>query len=329
MAYWISPVRDTDARALAQIDALLAAEGLRRDRSLDYTCALYDEDGQIIGTGSCFGNTLRCFAVSRAHQGEGLLNEIISHLTAVQVERGNTHLFLYTKPASAKFFRDLGYYEIARVEGVLVFMENRKTGFSGYLRALEATRREGSSAAVVMNANPFTYGHQYLVEQAAAACDTLHLFVVSEDKSQVPFSVRKRLVQAGTAHLSNVVLHDSGPYIISAATFPSYFLKDEAAVVEGQARLDLTVFTKIAQVLGVTARYVGDEPTSPTTGIYNQVMASELPKAGIACHILPRKEYQGVPISASIVRARMRVGDFDAISHLVPPATLQYLRDSK
>ena len=147
MAYYISQVRAGDLRTMAQVDALLAAEGLRRDRSLDYTCAMFDDDGQIAATGSCFGNTLRCFAVSRAHQGEGLLNEVISHLSAVQAERGNTHLFLYTKPDSAKFFRDLGFYEIARVEGVLVFMENRKTGFSGYLRALEGTRRPGSAAA--------------------------------------------------------------------------------------------------------------------------------------------------------------------------------------
>ena len=329
MAYYISQVRAGDLRTMAQVDALLAAEGLRRDRSLDYTCAMFDDDGQIAATGSCFGNTLRCFAVSRAHQGEGLLNEVISHLSAVQAERGNTHLFLYTKPDSAKFFRDLGFYEIARVEGVLVFMENRKTGFSGYLRALEGTRRPGSAAAVVMNANPFTLGHQYLAEQAAAACDTLHLFVVSEDKSEFPFRVRRQLVAAGTAHLPNVVLHDSGPYIISSATFPSYFLKDETAVVEGQARLDLTVFTRIAEALGLQARFVGDEPASPTTRIYNQVMASELPKAGIACHILPRKELGGVPISASRVRACRRAGDYETIARLVPPSTLAYLLETR
>lgn len=60
----------------------------------------------------------------------------------------------------------------------------------------------------------------------------------------MPFAVRRKLVEAGVAHLPNVVLHDSGPYIISNATFPSYFLKDEAAVIDGHARLDLAVFTK-------------------------------------------------------------------------------------
>ena len=329
MSYTIAPVSPADKRRQAAVDALLIKEGIRRDAHLDYTCAVYDEDFSLCATGSCFGNTLRCMAVDSGHQGEGLMNLVVSHLSEVQAARGNTHLFLYTKPGSAKFFGDLGFYEIARVSGKLVFMENRKTGFSGYLRALEGTRRPGSAAAVVMNANPFTLGHQYLAEQAAAACDTLHLFVVSEDKSEFPFRVRRQLVAAGTAHLPNVVHHDSGPYIISSATFPSYFLKDETAVVEGQARLDLTVFTRIAEALGVQARFVGDEPASPTTRIYNQVMASELPKAGIACHILPRKELGGVPISASRVRACRRAGDYETIARLVPPSTLAYLLETR
>ena len=204
--YSISQVYPSDRRSLAEIDALLQKEGISRDSNLDYICAMYDGNDEIIATGSCFGPTLRCFAVSREHQGGGLLNEIISHLMEVQVARGNTHLFLYTKVGSAKFFGDLGFYEIARVDGTLVFMENRKTGFPNYLRNLEKTKKDGVSAALVMNANPFTLGHQYLVETAAARCDTLHLFVLSEDASLVPFAVRKKLVQAGTAHVPNVVL---------------------------------------------------------------------------------------------------------------------------
>ena len=264
--YTISQVYPTDKTVLAQIDTLLGQEGIRRDGNLDYICAMFDEEYNVIGTGSCFGSTLRCFAVSSAHQGEGLLNQIITHLIEVQCARGNMHLFLYTKVKSSKFFGDLGFYEIARVEDTLVFMENRRDGFGAYLRDLEKTRTEGKSAALVMNANPFTLGHQYLVERAAAACDTLHLFVVSEDASLVPFAVRRKLVEAGVAHLPNVVLHDSGPYIISNATFPSYFLKDETAVIDGHARLDLAVFTKIAAALNITARYVGEEPASQVTG---------------------------------------------------------------
>ena len=322
--YFLSQIFPSDKYSLAQIDALLQREGITRDAHLDYICALRDGDDEIIATGSCFGATLRCFAVSSGHQGEGLLNEIISHLMQVQYARGNTHLFLYTKETSARFFASLGFYEIARVDGTLVFMENRRNGFPNYLKNLEKTKSSGVSAALVMNANPFTLGHQYLVETAAKNCDTLHLFVLSEDASLVPFTVRKRLVQAGIAHIPGVVIHDSGPYIISSATFPSYFLKDEAAVIDGHARLDLAVFTRIAQALNVTHRFVGEEPTSQVTGLYNRIMAQELPKAGVQCHVIPRREAGGKAISASTVRAALQNGDWDTLKALVPATTLDY-----
>ncbi len=321
MAYTISRVYPDDKRALAQVDALLEQEGIQRDGNLDYVAAMFDEDYRVIATGSCFGNTLRCFAVSREHQGEGLLNQIITHLIEFQQERGNFQLFLYTKINSAKFFGDLGFYEIARVDGTLVFMENRRGGFESYLKRLAKTRTEGKSAALVMNANPFTLGHQYLCKTASAGCDSLHLFVVSEDASLVPFAVRKQLIKAGTAHLPNVILHDSGPYIISSATFPSYFLKDETKVIEGHARLDLEIFKKIAAALNISARYVGEEPTSQVTGLYNQIMAEELPKAGIECRIIQRKEIGGLVISASTVRKALQDGDWETFRRLVPETT--------
>ncbi len=324
--YTLSQISPTDNRTLAQIDALLEQEGIRRDGNLDYICAMFDENYNVIGTGSCFGNTLRCFAVSTAHQGEGLLNQIITHLIEIQCARGNLHLFLYTKVQSAKFFGDLGFYEIARVADTLVFMENRRDGFGSYLRRLAASKTGGRSAALVMNANPFTLGHQYLVETAAAACDTLHLFVVSEDASLVPFAVRKKLVAEGIAHLPNVVLHDSGPYIISNATFPSYFLKDETAVIDGHARLDLAVFTKIAAALNITARYVGEEPTSQVTGLYNKIMCEQLPESGIDCIVIPRKEANGKAISASTVRQCLQTSDWATLETLVPQTTLDYFQ---
>lgn len=327
--YTISPIRPSDKRSLSQVDALLKQEGIQRDAHLDYICAMYDENYQIIATGSCFANTLRCFAVSSAHQGEGLLNQVITHLIDVQYQRGNIHLFLYTKINSAKFFQDLGFYEIARVDGTLVFMENRKNGFQEYLASLAKTKTSGLSAALVMNANPFTLGHQYLAEKAASECDTLHLFIVSEDASLVPFSVRKKLVLAGTAHLPNVICHDSGPYIISNATFPSYFLKDDESVIKGHAKLDLIIFTKIAEALAVTRRYVGEEPASQVTGIYNQMLSSRLPLSGIDCIIVPRKQAMDKPISASTVRQLLQKRDFPALEKLVPSTTLDYFKSEE
>jgi [citrate (pro-3S)-lyase] ligase len=116
--YFITQITASDKRGNRLVDELLTSEGIRRDGNLDYTCGMYDDEMNLIATGSCFGNTLRCMAVSHEHQGEGLMNSIVSHLIELQFSRGNTHLFLYTKCDSARFFGDLGFYEIARINGM-------------------------------------------------------------------------------------------------------------------------------------------------------------------------------------------------------------------
>mgnify|MGYP000039072028 CR=1 FL=1 len=159
--------------------------------------------------------------------------------------------------------------------------------------------------------------------------DLLHLFIVSEDASLVPFKVRKQLVMEGTAHLDNICYHDSGPYIISNATFPSYFQKDENAVIESHAMLDLTVFTEIARTLGINRRYVGEEPTSLVTGIYNNIMSEKLPGNGIECVIVPRKTDGEKAISASTVRQAIKDNDMNTLKKLVPESTLRYFESEE
>ncbi len=325
----LTTISSADKRAIRQVDELLERGGIRRDGNLDYTCGIFDEDGQLAATGSCFGNTIRCLAVSADHQGEGLLNQVVTHLMEVQAQRGNTRVFLYTKCASARFFGDLGFYEIARVDGELVFMENRRTGFADYCRSLARTRTDGQSSAVVMNANPFTRGHLYLVETAAAESGTVHLFVLSEEAGPIPFAVRRKLVREGVAHLPNVICHDSGPYIISAATFPSYFLKDEESVSAAHAKLDLTVFGRIAEALGITRRYVADEPDSAVTALYNRIMAEHLPEVGVECRQIPRLKVNGRVISASTVRQAIHDGVPETVADMLPPSTAAFFASAE
>ena len=322
-------ISSRDAGTQAQMDALLRAEGIRRDKNLDYSCGVFDEDGALIAAGSSFKNTLRCLAVSSEHRGEGLMNQVVSHLLEKQMERGNSHVFLYTKAKNDRIFRDLGFYEIARVDGELVFMENRRDGFPRYLKNLEKTRREGKSTAVVMNANPFTRGHRYLIERAAAENDWLHLFLLSEEAGPIPFAVRKKLVREGVADLPNVILHDSGPYIISSATFPSYFLRDEDAAILAHAKLDLAVFGKIAAALGVTARYVGEEKSSRVTALYNETMAALLPAQGIAFREIPRLALGGETVSASSVRQAIHDGELETVAAMLPESTRRYFESAE
>lgn len=332
--YHLSRIFYNDRREMKKLDALLAQEGIERDANLHYTIGLYDDDYHLAATGSCFANTLRCMAVDSSHQGEGLLNQIVSHLIQYEFEQNITSLFLYTKYDKALFFRDLGFYEIARADGKVVFMENRRNGFSSYLENLKketAVQLEALSpagnlpvGAVVMNANPFTLGHLHLLATAAAACSLLHVFVVSEDASLVPFDVRFRLVKEGSSHLKNLVFHQTGSYLISNATFPSYFLKEKDVVIRTHAKLDTAIFGRISQTLGITVRYVGEEPSSQVTGIYNEIMEADLPASGVTCRIIPRKTAGPEIISASTVRERIHSGDIESIRGLVPETTLNY-----
>jgi [citrate (pro-3S)-lyase] ligase len=320
--YTISSLNPTDQRSLAQQRALLQKEGIERDRNLDYIVGLFDENHNMVATGSCFRNTLRCIAVDSSHQGKALLNRVVTHLIEYQCEQGNPHLFLYTRCDAARFFGQLGFHEIARVRDTVVFMENRRDGFRDYLHELAQTKREAQRvAAVVVNANPFTLGHLYLLERASKENDIVHVFVVSEDVSLVPFSVRYDLAKKGTTHLSNLVYHTSGSYMISTATFPSYFLRDEETVIEAHARLDIAIFKKIAASLGVCRRYVGAEPYSSVTSIYNRVMKGELATDGIACIVVPRRETDSGAISASMVRKLIHDGNIEEIKKSVPETT--------
>ena len=74
-----------------------------------------------------------------------------------------------------------------------------------------------------MNANPFTKGHQYLVEQTKES-PHVYVFVLSEDKSLFS-KARFAMVQKGVAHLPNVTVLSTEDYLVSSATFPTYFLK--------------------------------------------------------------------------------------------------------
>ena len=320
----IGEIPASDLRGQRQMKALLEQEGIRRDRNLDYSCGAFSDDGELIAAGSSFHNTLRCLAVSSLHRGEGLMNQVVTHLLEKQMEQGNSHVFLYTKLKNDAIFRDLGFYEIARVEPELVFMENRRDGFGRYLRQLEQTRQSGRCAAVVMNANPFTLGHRCLVETAARECDWLHLFLLSEEAGPIPLAVRKRLAQEGTADLKNVIFHETGPYMISAATFPSYFLQDEDTAILTHARLDLTVFGKIASVLGVSVRFAGEERSSHVTALYNRTMADFLPEEGIAFREIPRLKAKGETVSASTVRQAIHDGELSRAAFMLPENTLRY-----
>lgn len=190
---------------------------------------------------------------------------------------------------------------------------------------------ENGCGAIVMNANPFTNGHRYLVENALSQVRQLILFVVEEDCSYVPFADRFRLVEQGVADLKNVVVVPSGNYIISSTTFQSYFEKETKTEAVIDAAKDIDIFGKqIAPALGIVKRFVGEEPKDFITKQYNEQMKLRLPRYGIELVEIPRAKEDtiGDVISASTVRASLKDGKYDLIGKMVPVSTLNYLKSN-
>lgn len=306
------------------IDFLKQA-GLDYDDQIEYTINLVD-DGEIVATGSIYQNVLKCIAVDEKYQGMGLSAKIVTSLMNRAVEKDQTHLFLFTKPTNEQMFSELGFYKIIATNDVLL-MENVRNGIVRYVQSLQRPEEQANSiGAIVANCNPFTMGHRYLIEQAAACCDTLHVFLVSEDRSVFPTHVRYQLTKEGISDLENVILHETSDYLISSASFPTYFIRDKARASDANCELDIRIFCEFfARELGITKRFVGDEPFCEVTRRYNDAMRRILPEYNMELIEIPRKKYGEMQISASHVRDCILKENYEKIRAIVPVSTFTYI----
>lgn len=335
-----------------RVEAFLAANGLRLAPLDRYVVVTRDEDGnEILAGGGLDGNVIKCVAVSESARSEGLMNILVSRLIAIAREEGRESVKAFTKPENEGIFKSLGFGLLASAPKAIL-MENGRGGLPEYRKYLASLARPGRNGAIVMNANPFTKGHRYLVEQAASQVDNLYVIVVKEDRSRFPYVERKAMIEAGCAGLDNVVVCEGSDYAISAATFPTYFLKKLDDATDTQIALDLDLFVNhIAQPLGVTVRFAGSEPEDALTRRYNELMAEILPGTSVAVvrqdHQpdselvkgsalrqarrpidfveIPRLEQNGNPISATSLRRALDKGGFKEAMEYIPKSTIPYL----
>jgi len=335
-----------------RVEAFLAANGLRLAPLDRYVVVTRDEDGdEILAGGGLDGNVIKCVAVSESARSEGLMNILVSRLIVIAREEGRESVKAFTKPENEGIFKSLGFALIASSPNAIL-MENGRGGLPEYRKYLESLARPGRNGAIVMNANPFTKGHRYLVEQAASQVDNLYVIVVKEDRSRFPYVERKAMIEAGCAGLDNVVVCEGSDYAISAATFPTYFLKKLDDATDTQIALDLDLFVNhIAQPLGVTVRFAGSEPEDALTRRYNELMAEILPGTSVAVvrqdHQpdpelvegsavrqarrpidfveIPRLEQNGNPISATSLRRALDKGNLKEAMEYIPKSTVPYL----
>ena len=339
----------------SRVERFLQANGLRME-TLDVYYTLQNTNNEILAGAGLSGDVLKCVAVAPEARSEGLVAPLVSHILS---QHGAGNLKVFTKPEHEAVFASLGFRVIARAP-LAILMENGRglERYCAYLRTLaaDAGALPGSrTGVIVMNANPFTLGHRYLIEQAAAQVDRLVLIPVKEDVSAFSYAERVAMLKAGSAAVlpgsSAVMVADGSDYQISAATFPTYFLKDLSDAAETQMRLDLDLFSRhIAPALGADVRFVGSEPSDPLAARYNTLMRELLP---IRVVEIPRLQTPdqvggdgpscpattghlpattpscpattGHPVSASAVRQALARGCYREAAALCPAGTHPYL----
>jgi [citrate (pro-3S)-lyase] ligase len=288
---------------------------------------------QLVACAGMGENIIKCVAISPTLRGQNITLRLITEVTNLAADMGRYHLFLFTKPENVDQFTGCGFYPLVEMPGVIALLENSPVGLARYCKSLAALRQPGDRiGAIVVNANPFTYGHLYLAQKAAEACDWLHVFVVGENSSLITYEDRFALVCEGLKDLPRTTVHPGSIYMISKATFPSYFLKDRGIVDQCHTALDLIIFREhVAPALGITHRFVGTEPFCPVTKKYNTDMQHWLMQAPSQAPVVTvveveRKELSSRAISASEVRRCLRADDFEHMAQLVPPSTIKLLR---
>lgn len=318
---------------LKEIECLLASNGLLLEAGVTQFAEVR-QSGRLIACAGLDGNIIKCVAIDQQHRGSSLMLRLITEVTDMAYRNGFERLFLYTKPCNIPMFTDCGFSALATVEGRVTLMENSTTRLPHYCQTLAEQFRAGEKiGSIVINANPFTLGHRYLIEQAALQCDWVHVFVVREDASRFAYRDRFELIKAGIKGIENLTLFPGSDYILSKATFPAYFLKEQGIIDECYTALDLMLFRQyIAPALGINHRFVGTEPFDPVTEKYNRDMADWLfraPSEAPAIQVveIPRVEKCGGAVSASRVRKLFDEGRMDLIRELVPEATFAFLSE--
>lgn len=355
----IQTLNPATPRQRQRIEAFLKRNALRID-DMNYYAAVLDDDGEMIAGGGLKDDVIKCVAVDDAHKGEAIANTLVSHLISHANQEGYSCIKLFTKPKNRQLFESLSFRLLAEAPEAIL-METGIGGISNTVEALKKIKEESEkykeynkeckedskecrentsylttspphhltttmqpTGCIVMNCNPFTLGHRYLIEQAAKQVERLYVMVVREDCSLFAYTERKAMVEQGVADIENVNVIDGSDYAISRATFPTYFLKRLDDAADTQMLLDLDLFRRhIAPALGAEVRFVGTEPTDELTRRYNELMMESLGKDHVVQ--IPRLENGGVAVSASRVRRAMESNSLKEAAQLVPPTTLPYI----
>lgn len=306
--------------------SFLHKNNLEYEFDIDYSILVYDQE-ELIATSSLSRNVMKCFLVREDYKNQNITTLMFHHLVNELKQRGVYNYFVFTSPSNEKVFTSLHMKKI--VETMNTVLLEGGDFITDVLKELKLQYNisNNKKAAVIINANPMTLGHMYLIETAAKENNEVLVFVVSEDLSSFPFKDRIEIIEKACSHLENVTVLPTLSYLVSKITFPKYFLKEDQLIQEEQTLVDVLVYKEYyKKIFNIETRYLGEEPYSFNTSKYNQTLKDYL---NSNVKIVKRLEKNHKPISASLVRKLIKANKIEKIKEYVPEATYQYLISEK
>lgn len=305
------------------ISDFLQKFGLRYERDLDRSLYI-EKNGAVVATVSSSKYIIKCLAVDPAYRNENYAAVLVSELIKRFHDEGIVYYQVFTKPEYRNVFKNLGFSDITETDKVCV-LEGGDGDINSAINRLklqlrfslgtDGTDEKNDIGCVVVNGNPFTYGHLKLVEHIAAKHKIALVFVLEEEGSYFTFRERYAMAYLALKSLENVFVLPSTKYMVSCATFPGYFLKSVDETTEEYALYDASVFDKFFMPrLGICKRYVGTE-TSEHMKIYNNALKSVL---GDRLEIVSRYAKGGETVSAGKVRELIGSGKTEEALEFIP-----------
>ena len=196
-----------------KVERFLETNQLRLDE-VDYYAIVTEPDGDdILAGGGLQGDIIKCIAVSEQLRDAHLSNRLISHLISEAAQRGHHSVKVFTKPQNRQVFESLGFRLVGEAP-LAILMENGHgmEDYKKYLQDISLSTLPSplsplhsslsiKTGIIVMNANPFTLGHRYLIEQAAQQVDHLFIIPVKEERSLFPYAERKAMIEQSLSTL--------------------------------------------------------------------------------------------------------------------------------
>ncbi|AOG60989.1 [citrate (pro-3S)-lyase] ligase [Spiroplasma helicoides] len=291
---------------------------------VDATLVIKDEKQKIIATCSKLNNVIKCIAVCKDYINQNFLNKLVTEISKLIYLEKQDEIFVFTKPENKFIFEGVGFDNIF-VNDKIAFLTNKINNYKKYKTYIQNLLTGNDIAILLMNCNPLTKGHGFLIEYASKKYQQVYIIPVKEDVSLFTYEERKQMLSLFVKNFTNVALLKGSDYLISKATFPTYFLNEEDKIVIANSEVDANVFVNLFEnTKSKITRVVGSEPNSRTTNLYNNVMNTVLEKNNIGFEQVERYTINNNVVSASTVRKN--IYENKEWESLVPQTTIEIIK---